>query len=57
MDSFKRAQNIHIGPGGIHCPCCNIFSSKTKNNKSARSILKRLTTKEIDEAILEMEVE
>lgn len=50
MDQFKKMQFKDIGPGGIHCPCCNRSRGKLKNshvgktnklNKAARARLKQ----------------
>ncbi len=53
MDKFKEFQNkMMAGPGGIHCPCCNIFYGKNKwvrkiLNKNVRSKLKQALKQEI----------
>jgi hypothetical protein len=54
MDKFKELQNkICCGPGGIYCPCCNIFYGKKSTrrimNKNVRSKLKQLLNKELKE--------
>lgn len=55
MDKFKEVQNSCCGVGGINCTCCNPYYGKTKKflNKIARSILKRITKKEIEKEIEE----
>ncbi len=56
MDDFKKMQFKDIGPGGLHCPCCNRSRGKLKNshvgkfnylNKKARAKLKKELYKEI----------
>lgn len=58
MDLYKGFMYHRIGPGGLHCPCCNPFRGKLKNshvgkcnklNKLARRKLKILTIKEIND--------
>lgn len=49
MDDYKRQMMKNIGPGGLHCYCCNSSRGKLKNshigknnslNKVARKRLK-----------------
>lgn len=56
MDDFKKAQNNHIGIGGMKCRCCN-RSARHRNrnhyrvdkrlNRMARAKLKETARKEI----------
>jgi hypothetical protein len=53
MDNFKKCSLKFIGPGGIHCNCCNSFHNhghgkhKQKLVRLSRHIFKKETLKEI----------
>jgi hypothetical protein len=44
MDDFKKNSMKMVGPGGVTCPCCNLFFGKKRKklNRIARSRTKHI---------------
>ena len=38
-DEFRRTMDKVTGPGGVHCPCCNFYTGKSR--KALRRIVRR----------------
>jgi hypothetical protein len=55
MDTFKQNQLKHMGPGGIHCTCCNFFRGKNvhKNKRILTKIVRQSLKRELRNLQLE----
>ena len=52
MDLFKQMTAKTIGPGGVKCPCCNVFREKKAKRKiPGLSKLRRSRLKAFDAKI------
>ena len=53
-DRFKRVMHLHVGPGGVNCPCCGYGKTKDRRKfytRFARRVLKHELINDIENEI------